>query len=132
MTDTREPNGEGRARGRSISGWRVGLILGLLVIVGFVGCREFVFKVLAEPPDESLRLENRTDETVHIYYVLVDGSEQPSPIVPTIGPRSSAEIFIPCGAGGYVARDIEGGLVSRRGPFEDCNLEDWIIEPPEG
>lgn len=34
--------------------------------------------------------------------------------------------------GGLVARTKDGELVATRGPFDECNLEDWIIETPGG
>jgi hypothetical protein len=133
MTDTRKPNREGRAGGRSFSGWRVGLIFGLLLIVVFVGCREFVFRVLAEPPEDTLTIENRTEETLLIYLRRPAGTEVPlEEFVPEIPPGASVQTDLACTSGRLVARSVEGELVATRGPFDECNLDDWIVDLPQG
>lgn len=82
---------------------------------------------------ETLRIENRTDETLLVYDVYVDGSEHPlDRIVPPIPPRATVHTGLPCGAGQLVARTEKGSVVERRGPFEECNLETWVIEAPPG
>jgi hypothetical protein len=109
--------------------WVLLLVCGV-IIVGVVAVTRL--SVIVDPPDDTLRIENRTDVTVYISYVLYDGTEVPSERIPVLERHSSVEIYISCGAGGYVARDEKGTLVSRRGPFEECNFEDWIIEPSGG
>jgi hypothetical protein len=82
---------------------------------------------------ETLKVENRTDETLLLYQVYVDGSEHPlDGIAPPVPPLATVDVGLPCGASHLVARTEEGSLVARRGPFEECNSEKWVIEAGSG
>jgi hypothetical protein len=82
---------------------------------------------------ETLNIENRTDETILVYQVWVDGSEHPLPQVGLgIPPHTARQAGVFCAAEELVARTENGDLVPKRGPFEECNLETWVIETPPG
>jgi hypothetical protein len=85
--------------------------------------------LFADREPETLRIENRTDETILVYQVWVDGSEHRlERLARPIAPRTSGQTEIFCAAVQLVARTEEGSFVARRGPFEECNLETWVIE----
>jgi hypothetical protein len=100
------------------------LVTAVMIVSGARGCIEIV-----DPPDPTLRIENRSGETLFIYSVSVDGSETSFALVPEVGARSSADLSVEC-AHNLVARTKDGGFVSRWGPFDGCVREDWIIEAP--
>jgi hypothetical protein len=80
-----------------------------------------------EPPREGLRIVNTTDEGILVYGVH-SGRENPlAHTVPMIPPKTSFQTDLPCGAGELIARTGDGSFVARRGPFDECNLEDWFI-----
>jgi len=122
-----------RTPGR-LSGWErlgIGLVVAAIV-VGFVWLLlqpALLGSLLGDPAKEVLAIDNRTDQRLLVYHVYFDGSEHPTELVPPIPPRSRIETGLPCGAGELAARTRDGELVARRGPFDECNLEDWIIGP---
>ena len=64
-----------------------------------------------------------------MYDVWVDGSEQPlDALAPPIAPGASVLTEISCAADELVARTEHGEFIARRGPFEECNLETWVID----
>jgi hypothetical protein len=82
---------------------------------------------------ETLRIENRTDETLLVYSEEPDGSEHRlTHTIPPVPPAESVQTDFPCAATELVARTGDGDLVARRGPFEECNQETWVIEPAPG
>lgn len=78
---------------------------------------------------ETLRIENRTNQELFIYVRRVDGSEVLPPYEPPIPPNTSVETGYVCGAAELVARTRDGRELASRGPFDRCSLEPWIITP---
>lgn len=76
-------------------------------------------------PEESLQIENRTEDTLVIYERRDDPDDEPSEARVSISPVSG--IRTECPVNVIVARTIEGQIVSTREPGVDCNV-DWIIE----
>lgn len=127
-----ETNGVAEAGGRgNRRRWAVWIALGVLGI-GALGFWALQYAEIVDPPEDTLRVENRTNETIVVYHRLADGSETPSHIFPEIEAGSSFTVYLTCGSGSLAARTEDGELVDTRGPFEECNLEDWIIEAPGG
>jgi hypothetical protein len=110
------------------------LLAALIVSTGYVLLSPSVMGRLWERPrPPSLRVDNRTDHTILLYDVWVDGSEhRMDALAPPIAPRTSVQTGITCAADELVARTKMGGLVERRGPFRDCNVETWVIERMSG
>jgi hypothetical protein len=104
----------------------------VVLVVSAIAVWMLRYAEIVDPPEDTLRVENRTNETIVIYDRLADGSEIPSPIFPEIEAGSSFTVYLTCGDGSLAARTEDGELVDTRGPFEECNLEDWIIEAPGG
>jgi hypothetical protein len=100
------------------------LVTAVMIVSAARGCIETV-----DPPDPTLRIENRTGETVLIYSVSVDGSETSFVLLPKVDAHSSADLSVEC-AHNLVARTKDGEFVSRWGPFDGCVRQDWIIEAP--
>jgi hypothetical protein len=115
----------GRRRSR---GW--GAVLVVLAVAAIVGLGVFLFVRSGDPARSSRSIENRTEQTVYLYLRDAEGSEDPFDLAPRIRPHSSVVVY-GCGGGEWVARTLDGTLVARRGPFEECNSEDWIIEEEE-
>jgi hypothetical protein len=74
------------------------------------------------------KIENRTDQTLVIFLEERDGERLRVIEVP---PHSSTDLPSNCAAGMLVAVSREGNEVARRPRSNECNLENWIIEPPE-
>jgi hypothetical protein len=74
-------------------------------------------------------IENRGDETLVIFLVERDGERLR---VIEVSPHSSEDLPTNCAAGEFVAVTQEGDEVARRPRSNECNLEDWIIDSPEG
>lgn len=107
----------------------LGAAILVIAAVVFVAWPTFWAAVLSDPEREVLTIENRTDAAIIVYLRYPDDSEHPTELIPTIPPQARVETELPCGAGALVARAEEGSLVAKRGPFPECNLEDWIIGP---
>jgi hypothetical protein len=126
-------HGKGSRRGRRGRLLLVAILLlaALIVSIGYFLLSPSVLGRLWEPRAKpTLRIENRTDDTILVYDVWVDGSEHPLDVLaPPIAPRTSVQTEIPCAAGELVARTQDDEFVARRGPFKECNVGDWIIEP---
>ena len=110
---------------RGARGW--GAILAVVVVAAIVGAGIYLFLRSDDPAQQSRRIENRTGQTVYLFLRDAEGSEDPFDLAPRIPPNSSVVVY-GCGAGEWVARTRDGALVARRGPFEECNSEDWVIE----
>jgi hypothetical protein len=138
MTGQRTPisHGKGPRRGRR---GRLLLLFTLMLAALIVSIAYFLLSpsVLGrfwEPRAKpTLRIENRTDDAILVYDVWVDGSEHRlSRVVPAIPPQTSVQTGLACAADELIARNDNGGLIVRRGPFRECNLEAWVIESPSG
>jgi hypothetical protein len=105
------------------------LIAFVVTVVGFSVL--FVYGMSEDIDPRGLEIENRTGEIVLIYLAPAGGGEERSLFVPEIPPRTTVESGITCGAAEFVARTEEGQLLDRRGPFDGCNLDKWIIEDPQ-
>jgi hypothetical protein len=129
---TTKSGGSGSRWGRRVRRFLVGLLLlaALIVSTGYVLLSPSVLGRFWERPRPStLRIENRTDHAILVYDVWVDGSEhRMDALAPPIAPRTSVRTEIPCAADELVARTKGGEFIARRGPFEECNLEPWVIE----
>jgi hypothetical protein len=109
----------------------IGLLLlaALVVSTGYVLLSPSVLGRLWESSRNGLTIDNRTSEPLHIFARRPDGSERAvAPVIPPIPPHAYFESDFLCAAGELVARNQRGELVARRGPFEECNLEPWVIE----
>jgi hypothetical protein len=109
-------------------GW--GAVAVVLVVAAVIGAGLYLFLGSGGPEQQSRRIENRTTQTVYLFLRDSEGSEDPFDLAPKIPPQSSVVVY-GCGAGEWVARTLDGTLVARRGPFSECNSEDWIIEPEQ-
>ena len=108
--------------------WLALMILAIIaVIVWFLLQPTVLGGLLGDPAKEVLAIDNRTDQRLVVFLVYPDGSEHPSTLIPALPPHTRTETGLPCGAGELVARTPEGAFVAGRGPFEECNLEDWVI-----
>ena len=103
----------------------------VVVAAAVIGGGVYLFLGSDGAGQRSRRIENRTDQTVHLFLRDAKGSEDRFDLAPRIGPHSSVVVY-GCGAGEWVARTSDGVLVATRGPFAECNSEDWIIEPRAG
>jgi hypothetical protein len=79
-----------------------------------------------EPPP-GVQIENRTDLQLKVFSLTSDGTRL---LVAEVSPHESSEA-----AGGPCVRDFQlvaetpdGTIIARRGPFDECNKEPWIIE----
>jgi hypothetical protein len=118
----RNPEGESKRRSH---GW--GAVVVVVVVAALVGAGIYLYSRAGSAEPRSRRIENRTDQVLYLYLRDAQGSEDSFDLAPKLGPRSSVVVY-GCGAGEWVARTRQGTLVARRGPFEDCSAEPWIIE----
>jgi hypothetical protein len=110
--------------------WRALIVVAVVGVVVWLFLIALLVALLGDREKEGLVIQNRTDQTILVYSVYVDGSEHRAEgIFPPIPPHTRFESDLPCGAGGLAARTQGGKLLSRRGPFDECELEDWIIDP---
>jgi hypothetical protein len=125
----------GKARGRRLSRPVVALIVlvALLAAIVYVTYPSVLTLFIGDAEVDTLRVENRTDETLLVYSKYPDGSEHRlDRLVPPIPPQTTVQTEAPCAATELVARTENGDLVAKRGPFEKCNLEKWVIEAGSG
>ena len=121
----------GRLGRRPRSRFWVGFLVAVAVLAAIIVITypRVLFLFFGDREPEALTVDNRTDETLLLYYRNPDGSEYPlRALVPPIPPRSTVKTEASCTATELVARTEVGRLVARRGPFEECNVETWIIE----
>lgn len=121
--------GSGRSRGGRLLLFAVLLLAGLTVSIAYLLSPSVPGRFWEPRAKPTLRIENRTENTILVYDVWVDGSEHPlDALAPPVAPRTSVQTEIACAADELVARTADGEFIARRGPFEECNVEDWIIE----
>jgi hypothetical protein len=124
-TNNRDP----RARRRWGSFARVVFWVALAVGVVYLLSPYLFGALFGDRERETLKVENRTDETLLVYSKYPDGSEHRlDRLVPPIPPQTTVQTAAPCAATELVARTDAGDLIARRGPFQECNLETWVIE----
>ena len=97
------------------------VVLSILAALTLAGCI-----VWGDPPlEESLNVDNRTDQRLFIFQVSGDRDEVLHGEVP---PHTKRETSIGCGGQHIVARLEDGTFVEDRGPFDECNMDDWVID----
>lgn len=124
---------KGSPRRRRLLAVALLLLAALVALIAYVAYPTIGTVVLGDPGKETLRVENRTDDTLLVYSKDPDGSEHRlTHTVPAIPPNTSVQTDFPCAATELVARTEDGDFVARRGPFRECNLQVWIIESASG
>jgi hypothetical protein len=103
----------------------VGVTL-LLAILLAIAPQLFGF---VDPVDLGLRVENRTDRTIVVVAPPPPGGTE-DVVYARIAPHTSARTGLDCASILLIARTEDGEEIARRGPFDDCNQKDWVIEPP--
>jgi hypothetical protein len=107
--------------------FRWGPLIVVLVVAAVLGGGLWLYLSLDDPEVLSRRIENRTTQTVYLFLRDEEGKEDRFDPAPRVPPNASIVVY-GCGAGEWVARTLDGELVAQRGPFEECNSEDWVIE----
>jgi hypothetical protein len=114
---------------RQVSRRRWPFVVSAILVVAMVGFLLWVRStIIVDRPRPELRVVNQTNQTVFIFIRLRDGSDKRLTLASPIPPHSTGQAGT-CGAAHLVARDRDGTFISGRGPFPECNLEDWIIQP---
>jgi hypothetical protein len=65
------------------------------------------------------------DETLTVYSVIERSGERV--LLTTVPPHESVPTGDDCGASEMIAMASDGTEIARRGPFEECHLERWVI-----
>lgn len=63
---------------------------------------------------------------------LIEGVGQSRTFYVAIPPRSSLPTGDDCGSVEMVATTSDGTEIARRGPFEECKLDTWVIQGLSG
>ena len=79
-----------------------------------------------EEPPPGFWIENRTDSPLTVYAVGFEGERVFAGEIPPHTSRRSA--FQCIGSEQFIAQTDEGTVVARRGPFERCKRDRWVIE----
>jgi hypothetical protein len=106
-------------------------ILAILAGLLFVGLIVAIGLLQGDPGGQYLQIENRTDQTVKIFKVFEASGEERT-LYATIPPRSSFPTGDDCGSAEMIATTSAGTEIARRGPFEECHLERWVIREVPG
>lgn len=126
---TDDPTGYGGpTRAKRSAVFRIVWIASILVILtGLVVISWIVVMGLiqGDPREEYVQIENRTDETLTIYSVIEPSGERV--LLTTVSPHESFPTGDDCGASEMIATTSAGIEIARRGPFERCHLEKWVI-----
>jgi hypothetical protein len=78
-----------------------------------------------EEPPPGFSIENRTDSALTIYAIGFEGKKVLAGEVP---PHESRRSTFQCiGSEQFIAETADGTVVARRGPFEQCNRDRWVI-----
>jgi hypothetical protein len=78
-------------------------------------------------PPPGVRIVNRTDARLKVFSELPDGSRV---LVADLSPGGTGESTGPCVRGHpLVAETLDGQVVGRYGPFDQCDRGPWIIRP---
>jgi hypothetical protein len=121
----------GRSRG-SLASSIVWVIAISIVVAGlvFVGLIVAIGLIQGDPAGGPyFYIANRTDQTLKIVAVLDGGDKF---VYATIRPHSSLTTGDDCGASEMIAKTSVGMEIARRGPFEKCNLQTWVIREVAG
>jgi len=105
--------------------WAVSILVVLSVLL-FVGLIVVIGLVQGDPGRKHLQIENRTDETIEVFKIFEDAGEERT-LYAIIPPRSSFPTGDDCGSAEMIATTRDGTEIARRGPFEKCHLERWVI-----
>jgi hypothetical protein len=92
------------------------LVIGWIVVMGLIQ---------GDPREEYVQIENRTDETLTIYSVVEPSGERV--LLTTVPPHETFPTGDKCGASEMIATTSAGIEIARRGPFERCHLEKWVV-----
>lgn len=116
----------------------VGVVLGVFLVVLLVTAYVFVSNYGDPPERPGITIVNNTPDALTVRSVLFyfpSGSPAPWPgwkplLVAEVPAHGEAEAAGgPCiGGNQLVARAPDGTVVARRGPFEECNPDAWVIE----
>ena len=116
------PGGPERRHSRSGWGWAIGVLFALATLAS-LGYFVWLPSQMGDPAPETVVVTNNTDDHLTILQVAGDGS---TATIEEVGPHSSAETWMPCGAAELNAYDPDGELVAVRPAANRCNL-DWTI-----
>ena len=132
-TDDSMQDGRSDRAKRSLASRTVWAISILVVLAGllFVGLIVAIGLVQGDPGRKYLQIENRTDQTLKIFR-LIEGVGQSRTFYVAIPPRSSLPTGDDCGSVEMVATTSDGTEIARRGPFEECRLDTWVIQGLSG
>jgi hypothetical protein len=79
---------------------------------------------------DGLRIANRTDERLTIYWVSEAPYEGEELQFDAIDAHTTRTIADDCASLEMIARAPDGTEVARRGPFDQCNLQTWVVREP--
>jgi hypothetical protein len=104
----------------------------LVILAGllFIGWIVMTGLIQGDPREEYVQIENRMDETLTVYSVIEPSGERV--LLTTVPPHESVPTGDDCGASEMIATTGAGTEIARRGPFEQCHLETWVIRDVPG
>lgn len=114
---------ERRPRLRGSGRWLLLIGTGALV-VGLVWF-SWAFRQAGDHAPDGPVVQNDSNQIILIYTVEPKGNEV---LRFSVSPGIDRTLSGNC-MDELVARDEAGNLLARRGPFDVCNLETWVIEP---
>jgi hypothetical protein len=102
--------------------WLIAIVVAVISSIAIVYVAVFA---LSDRPEQGLEVVNRTEEVIFIYQISPDGTQG---LQAKVDPGQSVVTAIECGAVPLIARQRDSAVVAKRGPFEECNMADWVIE----
>lgn len=131
-TDDSKQDGRSDRAKRSVASRTVWAISILVVLAGllFVGLIVAIGLVQGDRSEQHLQIENRTDQTLIVYGVIEPSGE--TVLLTTIPPHDSVSTGDDCGSVMMIATASDGTEIARRGPFEECKLDTWVIQGLSG